>query len=109
MRADELQVVSRSMIFGECSILAALKEADRLEKMGEQNPEQTWVRNWLDTILDLGWGRTTEDRTDVIAARAVLDADTTGLQDGKDRIVESGDPKEIVGWVRRSLLVRSRM
>ena len=67
---------------------AALKEADRLEKMGEQNPEQTWVRNWLDTILDLGWGRTTEDRTDVIAARAVLDADTTGLQDGKDRIVE---------------------
>ena len=67
---------------------AALKEADRLEKMGEQNPEQTWVRNWLDTILDLGWGRTTDDRTDVVAARAVLDADTTGLQDGKDRIVE---------------------
>ena len=67
---------------------AALREADRLEKMGEQNPEQTWVRNWLDTVLDLGWGRTTEDRTDVVAARAVLDADTTGLDDGKDRIIE---------------------
>ncbi len=67
---------------------AALREADRLEKMGEQNPEQTWVRNWLDTVLELGWGRTTEDRTDVVAARAVLDADTTGLNDGKDRIIE---------------------
>ena len=68
--------------------VAALKEADRLEKMGEQNPEQSWVRNWLDTILDLGWGQTSDDCTDVIAARAVLDADTTGLLDGKDRIVE---------------------
>ena len=32
------------------------KELDRLERMGAQNPEQAWVRNWLDAVLDLPWG-----------------------------------------------------
>ena len=32
------------------------KELDRLERMGAQNPEQAWVRNWLDAVIDLPWG-----------------------------------------------------
>ncbi len=67
---------------------AATKEVDRLERMSEQSPEQSWVRNWLDTILDLAWGVESNDRLDIAAARAVLDADTTGLDDAKERIVE---------------------
>ncbi len=67
---------------------AANKELDRLERMGEQSPEQGWIRNWLDTILDLSWGIESTDRLDVSAARAVLDTDTTGLDDAKERIVE---------------------
>ncbi len=67
---------------------AATKEVDRLERMSEQSPEQSWVRNWLDTILDLAWGVESNDRLDITAARAVLDADTTGLDDAKERIVE---------------------
>lgn len=67
---------------------AATKEVDRLERMSEQSPEQSWVRNWLDTILDLAWGVESDDRLDIAAARSVLDADTTGLDDAKERIVE---------------------
>ncbi len=67
---------------------AANKEVDRLERMSEQSPEQGWVRNWLDTLLDLAWGVETNDRLDIPAARAVLDTDTTGLDDAKERIVE---------------------
>ena len=67
---------------------AATKEVDRLERMSDQSPEQSWVRNWLDTVLDLAWGVETIDRLDIGAARAVLDADTTGLDDAKERIVE---------------------
>ena len=67
---------------------AALQEVDKLERSSEQNPEAGWIRTWLDTVLDLPWGTTTEDTTDVAAARAVLDADHHGLDEVKDRIVE---------------------
>jgi ATP-dependent Lon protease len=64
------------------------REIGKLERTGAQNPEQGWIRTWLDTILDLPWGvRSTED-LDVTNARGVLDADHTGLDDVKDRIVE---------------------
>ncbi|MEU6133703.1 endopeptidase La [Nocardioides sp. NPDC047086] len=67
---------------------AALREVDKLERGSEQNPETAWIRTWLDTVLELPWGVTTEDSTDVTAAREVLDADHHGLEEVKDRIVE---------------------
>src|SRR4051812_23709368 len=67
---------------------AALREADRLERTSDQSPEGGWIRTWLDTVLELPWGTRTTDTADVAAARAVLDADHTGLDDVKDRIVE---------------------
>ncbi len=65
-----------------------LREVDKLERSSEQNPEAQWIRTWLDTVLELPWNTTTEDSTDLDAARAVLDADHHGLEDVKDRIVE---------------------
>ena len=67
---------------------AALREADKLERTSDQSPEGGWIRTWLDTVLELPWGTRTTDTTDVAAARAVLDADHTGLDDVKDRITE---------------------
>ncbi|WP_305790233.1 endopeptidase La [Symbioplanes lichenis] len=67
---------------------AALREVDKLEKAGDQNPEAGWIRTWLDTVLDLPWSERTTDTTDLEAARAVLDADHHGLDEVKDRIVE---------------------
>ncbi|MGZ6896347.1 MAG: endopeptidase La [Acidimicrobiia bacterium] len=64
------------------------REIGRLERTGAQNPEQGWIRTWLDTILDLPWGVESDEDLDVTRARAVLDADHTGLDDVKDRIVE---------------------
>ena len=67
---------------------AATRELDRLERMGEQSPEHGWVRTWLDTVLDLPWGLRSDDNLDIVSARATLDADHSGLDDVKDRIVE---------------------
>jgi ATP-dependent Lon protease len=64
------------------------KELDRLERMGQQNPEQAWVRNWLDAVLDLPWGEFATEHADLREAREVLDADHEGLSDVKDRILE---------------------
>jgi ATP-dependent Lon protease len=67
---------------------AALREVGKLERASDQSPETSWIRTWLDTVLDLPWSVTTTDSTDLVAARAVLDADHHGLDDVKDRIVE---------------------
>jgi ATP-dependent Lon protease len=67
---------------------AITKEVDRLERMSDQSPEHSWIRTWLDTMFDLPWGKTTDDRLDLDEAWTVLDADHTGLHDVKERIVE---------------------
>lgn len=64
------------------------RELARLERSSEQNPETGWIRTWLDTVLDLPWDVLTDDDLDLTKARAVLDADHTGLDEVKDRVVE---------------------
>ncbi|MCW2826432.1 MAG: ATP-dependent Lon protease, bacterial type [Marmoricola sp.] len=67
---------------------AALREVGKLERGSDQSPESGWIRTWLDTVLDLPWSVRTEDQTDIVGAREILDADHHGLEDVKDRIVE---------------------
>jgi len=67
---------------------AATTEVDRLERMGEQSVESGWIRGWLDTVLDVPWAQRSTDHLDVSTAQLVLDADTTGLDEAKERIVE---------------------
>ncbi|HJQ01230.1 MAG TPA: endopeptidase La [Jatrophihabitans sp.] len=67
---------------------AALAEVDKLERTSDQSPEVGWIRSWLDTVLDLPWNTRTDDAYDIAGARAVLDADHSGLDDVKERIVE---------------------
>ncbi|HEY3994508.1 MAG TPA: endopeptidase La, partial [Mycobacterium sp.] len=67
---------------------AALREVGKLERSSDQSPESGWIRTWLDTVLDLPWNVKTDDSTDLLAARGILDADHHGLDDVKDRIVE---------------------
>ncbi len=67
---------------------AVEREIDRLERTPEQNPEHGWIRTWLDTVTELPFGKRSEDQLDIRGAREVLDADHTGLEDVKDRIIE---------------------
>src|SRR3546814_7111512 len=48
---------------------ALLREVEKLERSSEQSPETGWIRTWLDTVLELPWGVTTEDSADVVAAQ----------------------------------------
>ncbi|MEU1017015.1 endopeptidase La [Streptomyces sp. NPDC005898] len=67
---------------------AALKEVDKLERASDQSPEGSWIRTWLDTVLELPWNERTEDEYDIKGARAILDAEHAGLRDVKERITE---------------------
>jgi ATP-dependent Lon protease len=64
------------------------RELDRLARTPEQNPEHGWIRTWLDWMLDVPWAVRSEDNHDLAEARRILDADHSGLDDVKDRILE---------------------
>jgi len=63
-------------------------EMKRLKSMSPMSAEATVVRNYLDTILALPWGKKSKVKRDIVAAQGVLDADHFGLDKVKDRIVE---------------------
>ena len=67
---------------------ALLREIDKFERTSEQSPEHGWIRTWIETVLELPFGTTSEDNLDVRAAAAVLDEDHDGLEDVKQRIIE---------------------
>jgi ATP-dependent Lon protease len=66
----------------------AESELSRLERMGDQSPEASVIRNYLDWLLAVPWSKRSEERLDPKHTREVLDADHAGLEDVKDRIVE---------------------
>jgi ATP-dependent Lon protease len=66
----------------------AERELSRLERMGDQSPEASVIRNYLDWLLAVPWSKRSEERLDPAYTREVLDKDHAGLEDVKDRIVE---------------------
>ncbi|ATE65347.1 endopeptidase La [Rhizorhabdus dicambivorans] len=63
-------------------------ELKKLRTMAPMSAEATVVRNYLDVLLGLPWGKKSKLKKDIAAAQAVLDADHHGLEKVKDRIVE---------------------
>ena len=65
-----------------------MKEVARLSKQPFGSAEASVIRNYLDTCLEMPWGRETKDRANVDKARAILDRDHYGLDKVKERILE---------------------
>jgi ATP-dependent Lon protease len=66
----------------------AEKELRRLERQGEQSPESSMIRTYLDWLIAVPWAKRSEERLDPVHTREVLDADHAGLDDVKRRITE---------------------
>lgn len=65
-----------------------MKETDRLARMQGNSQEAAVIRTYLDTCLDLPWGKFTVDNLDIKRAQSILDRDHYGLKKVKDRILE---------------------
>src|SRR3954454_7661989 len=66
----------------------ALRELDRLSKMPVAAAEYTVSRTYMDWIVALPWAKRTEDSIDLRKTKEVLDADHSGLEKVKDRVLE---------------------
>ena len=64
------------------------EEMDKFAVLETGSPEYAVTRNYLDWLTSLPWGRYSDDKLNLKAARRVLDRDHDGLVDIKERIVE---------------------
>ena len=66
----------------------AMRELDRLAKMPVAAAEYTVSRTYLDWLVTLPWQKRTDEVIDLPKTKQVLDADHSGLEKAKDRILE---------------------
>jgi len=66
----------------------ALRELDRLSKMPAAAAEFTVSRTYLDWLVALPWQKRTDEVIDLPKTKQTLDADHSGLEKAKDRILE---------------------
>lgn len=64
------------------------REFDRLRRMSPGSPEYTVARTYIDWMTSLPWTISTEDNLDLTAVLKVLDAEHSGLEKIKERILE---------------------
>lgn len=65
-----------------------LKELKRLEEMGPMSPESSYIRTYLETIIEMPWGKYDKSSLSVTKASTILDDDHYGIKDAKERILE---------------------
>ncbi len=65
-----------------------LKEADKLTKLPPSSQEAFVIKNYLDTVLDLPWGKHTKAKLSIEKAENVLEKEHYGLKKVKERILE---------------------
>jgi ATP-dependent Lon protease len=63
-------------------------ELKKLKTMQPMSAEATVIRNYLDVLLGLPWGKKSKVKKDIAGAQAILDNDHYALEKVKDRIIE---------------------
>ena len=66
----------------------AHNELKKLKQMSPMSAEATVVRNYLDWLLDIPWGKKKRIKKDINKSQEILDKDHYGLEKVKDRITE---------------------
>ena len=81
-----------------------LKEVNRLGKLPFGSPEIGYIRNFIDTVIELPWTKKTKDNIDIKKAREVLNADHYALDDVKERILETLAVVKLTGKVNAQII-----
>ena len=67
----------------------AERELRRMEALPQAAPDYHVIRTYLEYVIELPWKKSSEERLDLNEARRILDEDHYGLEDIKERILES--------------------
>jgi len=85
---DELEAQIRKTKMSAEAKAKAQSELKKLRHMSPMSSEATVIRNYLDWLLDLPWGKKSPIQTDLKKAEEILNHDHYGLEKVKERILE---------------------
>ncbi|WP_199857873.1 endopeptidase La [Erythrobacter sp. EC-HK427] len=88
---DEIAELTKRIEQTKLSKEARAKAESELKKLKSMQPmsaEATVVRNYLDVLLGLPWGKKSKVKKNIAKAQEILDADHYALEKVKDRIIE---------------------
>ncbi|GAB7023982.1 endopeptidase La [Salidesulfovibrio brasiliensis] len=80
------------------------KEIKKMRQTPPSSAEYTVVRNYIDWIFDLPWGKIKSTHTSIDKARGILDEDHYGLKKPKERILEYMAVESLVDKLRGPIL-----
>lgn len=86
--ADELEAKIKDSDMPDEVREKAMKELKKFRSMPAMSSETTVSRNYLDWLISMPWGKTTEDNLDITRAEDILNRDHFGLEKPKERILE---------------------
>ncbi|GFP19092.1 ATP-dependent Lon protease [Candidatus Hakubella thermalkaliphila] len=66
----------------------AMKELDRLARIPSASPEHSWIRTYLEWMIDVPWTERTDDKIDIQEAKKILDQDHYDLEKVKEHILD---------------------
>ena len=64
------------------------KELERLTEMGSMSPESGYIRTYLETVVEMPWGKYNKSDVSLSRASKILNQDHYGIKDVKERILE---------------------
>lgn len=86
-RKDYKQLIEESGMPDEVKQVA-LDEVSKLGRQGAHSSEENIIRNYLDLLVELPWGKSEIKDIDIEEARTVLEEQHYGLDKVKDRIIQ---------------------
>ncbi|KKQ38279.1 MAG: Lon protease [Candidatus Roizmanbacteria bacterium GW2011_GWA2_37_7] len=88
VEADEYRKKIKEALMPKEVQKKAVKELKRLTQMSQYNPEASYIRSYLDWLVELPWSKASEQNIDIKLAETILDEDHFGLKKVKERIIE---------------------
>ncbi len=85
--AELIEKINKTKLSKEAKEKAE-NELKKLKQMSPMSAEATVVRNYLDWLLDIPWGKKKRIKKDINKSQEILDKDHYGLEKVKDRITE---------------------
>lgn len=82
----------------------ALKELRRLEGMPSFSPEISYLKTYLDCLVELPWSKKSKSKINIKQAKKILDEDHYGLEKAKERVLEYLAVQKLVGKIKGPIL-----
>lgn len=82
----------------------ALKELARLEGMPSFSPEISYIKTYLDWLIEIPWSKKSKSKIDIKQSKKILDEDHYGLEKAKERVLEYLAVQKLVGKIKGPIL-----